>query len=374
MADTKLRIGILGASGYSGGELVRLLLGHAGVEIVLLTADRKAGKHVGEIFPHLAGQGLPFLIALDEVEWSGLDLDIVFCALPHGTTQEIVAGLLHATGHGLVDELVVEERGDLIAALKSDVRVFDLSADFRLDDVATYAEWYGHAHLAPDLQTEATYGLSEFARDRIRASRLIACPGCYPTAALLPLLPLVEAGQVDASDIVIDSKSGVTGAGRAAKEEMLFGEVAEGIHVYGIARHRHAPEIEQELTRAAGHAVTVSFTPHLMPMNRGILSTVYVRLVNGATAGDLRATLLSRYADEPFVAVVPEGLAPSTRHVRGSNHCLIGVFEDRVAGRAILVSVLDNLIKGAAGQAVQNMNIACGLPETQGLGQLPLFP
>ena len=370
----QIRVAILGASGYAGAELARLLTRHPDVEIVLLTADRKAGQHVGEVFPHLARQGLPYLMSLSEVEWSGLELDVVFCALPHGTTQEIVAGLLHETGHGLIDELVVEERKDLISGLKSDVKVIDLSADFRLDDVDTYADWYGHAHRAPSLQEEAVYGLTEFARPEIRTSRLVACPGCYPTVSLLPLVPLIEAGKIDAHDVIIDAKSGVTGAGRSPKESMLFAEVGEGIHAYGVANHRHGPEIEQELSRAAGETVVANFTPHLLPMNRGILATLYVRLNGGASPGDLRDILEKRYADEPFVAVVPEGVAPATRDVRGSNHCLIGVFADRVQGRAIIISVIDNLVKGASGQAVQNMNLMCQLPEATGLEQLPLFP
>ncbi len=274
----------------------------------------------------------------------------MFCGLPHGTTQEVIAKL---PGH---------------------LKIVDLSADFRLHDLATYATWYGHAHKAPDLQKEAVYGLTELARDAVRRARLVANPGCYPTSAQLPLVLLLEAGQVDPDDIIIDAKSGMTGAGRAAKEEMLYSEVAEGIHAYGVARHRHAPEIEQGLSKAAGRPILVNFTPHLMPMNRGILSTIYVRLANGATAADLRATLAARYAGEAFVHVVPEGVSPATRHVRGSNRVLLGVFADRMPGRAILLSVEDNLVKGASGQAIQNMNLMCGLPETTGLMQEALFP
>ncbi len=376
MADTanKIRVAILGASGYTGGELVRLLLGHPEVEIVLLTAERHADEPLETVFPQFGGLGLPGLVAIDEVEWPGLELDVVFCALPHGTTQEVVAGLLHATGHGLVDELVAETRGDLVAGLRRAVKVIDLSADFRLADTALYAEWYGHEHRAPELQEEAVYGLTELAREAIAKARLVACPGCYPTAAVLPLAPLLEAGQISPEDIIIDAKSGVSGAGRALRESSLFAEVGEGVHAYGIAAHRHAPEIDQALGRAAGAPVVATFTPHLMPMNRGILATTYVRLADGVAAGDLRATLAERYRDEPFVRLLPEGSAPATRHVRGSNHCLIGVFADRLPGRAILISVLDNLVKGAAGQALQNMNLVCGLPETTGLGQAPLFP
>ena len=205
-------------------------------------------------------------------------------------------------------------------------------------------------------------------------ARLVANPGCYPTSAQLPLVPLIEAGVIETDDIIIDSKSGVSGAGRAVKEEMLFTEVGEGIHAYGIARHRHAPEIEQGLGKAAGRPVTVAFTPHLVPMNRGILSTIYVRTRAGVGAEDLRAALIRRYRGEPFVRVVPEGQAPATRHVRGSNHCLMGVFADRIPGRAIVLSVIDNLVKGASGQAVQNMNLVCGFAETTGLEQEALFP
>jgi N-acetyl-gamma-glutamyl-phosphate reductase len=276
-------------------------------------------------------------------------VDFVFCGLPHGTTQ------------------------DVVAALPRHLKIVDLSADFRLSP-EDYARWYGHAHKAPQLQEEAVYGLSELKREAIAAARLVANPGCYPTSAELPLVPLIEAGMIDADEIIIDAKSGISGAGRAAKEASLFAEVSEGIHAYGIASHRHAPEIEQELSIAAGHKVVVNFTPHLVPMNRGILSTIYVRLRGGAEAADLRAALQRRYAEEPFVRIAGTGMAPATRHVRGSNHCLIGVFADRLPGRAIIVSAIDNLVKGASGQAIQNMNLMAGFPEASALSQEPLFP
>ena len=348
-AANRIQAAILGASGYTGAELVRLLLHHPMVDIRVLTADRRAGEPLEAVFPQFGGRGLPDLTRIEDTDWSAIDA--VFCCLPHGTTQEVVASL---PGH---------------------LKVIDLSADFRLFDNQTYAAWYGHEHQAPDLQTEAVYGLTELARDAIRQARLVACPGCYPTSAILPLAPLLECGSVDVdAGIIIDSKSGVTGAGRTAKEANLFAEVAEGIHAYGVANHRHMPEIEQQLSAAAGTAVTVNFTPHLMPMSRGILSTIYVPLANGATASALRETLAARYAEEPFVRVVPEGVSPATRHVRGSNHCLIGVFPDRLPGRAIVVSVLDNLVKGASGQAVQNFNLVFDLPETTALEQEPLYP
>ena len=347
-SDTVLRIGILGASGYTGAELVRLLSRHRNARITVLTAHTAVGKSMADVFPHLAGLELPPLIGVDQAAWD--DVDVVFCALPHGTTQSI------------------------IAALPPRLRVIDLSADFRLRDPDTYAAWYGHSHEAPELQRKAVYGLTELAREAVAAADLVACPGCYPTAALLPLSPLVAEGLIDAGDILIDAKSGVTGAGRAAKQEMLFGEVAEGIHAYGVARHRHAPELEQEISTLAGRPISISFTPHLMPMNRGELLTSYVRLANGVSADDARGTLVARYAGEPFVRILPAGQAPATRHVRGSNLCLIGVFADRIAGRAIVISAIDNLVKGASGQAVQNMNVMFSLPETTGLNQAPLFP
>jgi N-acetyl-gamma-glutamyl-phosphate reductase len=348
LGDNRIRVGILGASGYTGAELIRILARHPAADIRLLSAERSAGKPVEEVFPHLSGLDLPRMIHIDDADWSALDM--VFCALPHGTTQQVIAGL------------------------PEHLKVVDLSADFRLHDLGAYQTWYGHAHQAPELQTEAVYGLTEIKRDAIRAARLCANPGCYPTASQLPLIPLLEAGLISADDIVIDAKSGVSGAGRAAKESSLFAEVAEGIHAYGVASHRHAPEIEQGLSEAAGRAVWVTFTPHLVPMNRGILATTYVRLAERESAAELRRVLAERYADEPFVQVLPLGSVPATRHVRGSNHCLIGVVADRVPGRAILISAIDNLVKGASGQAVQNMNLMAGLSETLGLEQPALFP
>ncbi|MEQ8698849.1 MAG: N-acetyl-gamma-glutamyl-phosphate reductase [Bauldia litoralis] len=343
-----IRVGVLGASGYTGADLVRLLVAHPRARITLMTADRHAGKPMESVFPHLGGYDLPDLVKVEDADWD--DCDVVVCGLPHGTTQEIIASL--------------PER----------LKVVDMSADFRLRDMDTYAEWYGHEHRAPALQPQAVYGLTEFYREPIAKTRLVACPGCYPTAALLLLLPIVGAGLVDADDIVIDAKSGTSGAGRSLKEGTLFCEVAEGIHPYGVASHRHAPEIEQELSVAAGRNLLINFTPHLMPMNRGELLTTYVRLADGHTAADLRAALAARYADEPFVRLAPQGMAPATRHVRGSNHVLLQVYEDRIPNRAILVSTLDNLVKGSSGQAVQNLNLMFGLPETLGLEQAPLFP
>ena len=350
MASTRpiARIAILGASGYTGAELLRILAHHPDTQIAALTADRQAGKSIGAVFPHLARLALPDLVAIAQVDWSAIDY--VFCCLPHGTTQEV------------------------IAALPRHLRVLDLSADFRLADPAVYAEWYGHAHRAVDLQKEAVYGLTEIARERSPMRASSRCRDATLRGRNCRSIPLVKAALIDADDIVIDAKSGVTGAGRAARESSLFAEVSEGVTAYGIAHHRHMPEIEQGLSAAAGRAIRVSFTPHLMPMNRGILSTIYVRLAGNASVADLRRTLEGAYAGEAFVRVLPQGQSPATHHVRGSNLCLIGVAEDRLNGRAILVSAIDNLVKGASGQAVQDLNVMLGLPETTGLEQEPLFP
>src|ERR1700681_3198989 len=349
----KAKIGVLGASGYTGAELVRLLLRHPRVEIVLLTADRRAGKTMADVFPQFAPYELPVLTAIEGADWKAAGLDLAFCGLPHGTTQKVIAELLKAAPR---------------------TKVVDLSADCRLADPAAYAHWYGHAHAAPALQKEAVYGLTEVYRSQITTARLVANPGCYTTCAELALIPLLKAKAIDPDEIVIDAKSGMTGAGRAAKEEMLFSEVSEGIHAYGVGRHRHMAELDQEFTRAAGRKVVVTFTPHLVPMNRGILSTIYVRGHGENRPEDLHAMLLKHYMTEPFVHVLPFGTMPQTRHVRGSNLAFIGVVKDRVAGRAIIGAALDNLVKGASGQAVQNMNLMLGFPEATGLEQVALFP
>ncbi len=351
--SAKKKIGILGASGYTGAELVRLLLRHPHVEIVLLTADRRAGQAMGDVFPQFAPYDLPRLVAIDSVDWTSAGLDLVFCALPHATTQTVLKDVL--------------EKAPV-------TKVVDLSADFRLRDPAAYAQWYGHEHHALDLQKEAVYGLVEVYRDDIKKARLVANPGCYTSCAQMPLVPLLKASAIETDGIIIDAKSGMTGAGRSAKEEMLFSEVSEGFNAYGVGRHRHMAELDQEFSKAAGTEVVVSFTPHLVPMNRGILSTIYVRGRGGRSAEDLHTLLAEHYKDEPFVYVLPFGKTPHSRHVRGSNMTFIGVVADRQPGRAIIVSTLDNLTKGASGQAVQNMNLVLGFPETAGIDQPAMFP
>src|ERR1700756_62986 len=352
MAD-KAKIGVLGASGYTGAELLRLLLPHPRVEIALLTAERRAGQHMRQVFPQFSPHALPKLVAIDGVDWNKAALDLAFCALPHATTQTVIKDLL---------------------AKAPTTKVVDLSADFRLSDAAAYARWYGHEHHAPELQKGAVYGLVEIYRREIKKARLVAIPGCCPSGAQLPLVPLLKAKAIEPDEIVIDAKSGMTGAGRSPKEEMLFSEVSEGFHAYGVGRHRHMAELDQEFCRAAGREAVVTFTPHLVPMNRGILSTIYVRGRRGRTPQDLREIIAKAYEREPFVHVLPFGETPQTRHVRGSNMTFIGVVADRVPGRAIVISALDNLVKGASGQAVQNMNLMLGFPETMGLTQVALFP
>jgi N-acetyl-gamma-glutamyl-phosphate reductase len=345
MAD-RLRIAVLGASGYTGADLVRLALAHPRIEIAALSANAKAGQTMADIWPHLAMYpALPRLARAEDIDLSGIDA--VFGCLPHAASAQLLGGI---TGP----------------------RIIDLSADFRLKDAATYADWYGGAHPTPALLPDAVYGLSEFARPALPGARIVACPGCYPTAVLLALLPLVAAQAISAERITVNALSGVSGAGRSLKEANLFPEVAEAVHPYGIGRHRHMPEMEQELSLRAGRDVTISFTPHLVPMNRGELVTCIVETAHGPDY--LREILADAYTDEPFVHLLPAGVAPATRMVRGSNHAVVNIFADRVPGRAIVIAAIDNLVKGSSGQAIQNFNLMFGLPETMGLEQAPLFP
>jgi len=339
-----IRTAILGASGYTGAELVRLLSVTPEYRLVALSADRKAGQAMGDVFPHLSHAPLPVLSRIEEIDFGAVDH--VFCALPHATTQGVIRDLPEA------------------------VKIVDLSADFRLRDPAAYAQWYGGTHSAVELQKTAVYGLPEFYREDIATARLVASTGCYVATGVTPLIPLIESGVIDPDEIVVDAKSGVSGAGRAPKEGTLFAEVSEGFHAYGVGSHRHTAEYDQELSKAAGRPVEVTFTPHLSPQNRGILATIYVK----GAAEAVHATLAARFGAEPFVDVLPLGSLPHTRHVRGSNYQRIGVIADRRTGRTIIISVLDNLVKGASGQAIQNANIMHGLSETTGLLQQPLFP
>ncbi len=339
------RVAILGASGYTGAELVRLLATHPQMRIVALSADRKAGQAMAEVFPFLRHLDLPRLVKIDEIDFSGVDL--CFCALPHATTQQVIANL------------------------PRNLKIVDLSADFRLRDPADYEKWYGQPHAALELQEEAVYGLTEFYRDDIRAGRLIAGTGCNAATGQYALRPLIATGVIDLDDILIDLKAGVSGAGRSLKENLLHAELSGGTHTYSAGgKHRHLGEFDQEFSKIAGRPVLVQFTPHLLPMNRGILATVYVK----GDPNAVHATLATAYAEEPFLKVLPFGALPSTRDVTGSNYCHIGVVGDRIPGRTVVVAVLDNLAKGSSGQAIQNANLMLGIEETTGLTLAPVFP
>ncbi len=344
MNEDPFNIAILGASGYTGAELVRLISVHPAMRIAALSAERSAGREMGEVYPHLAHLGLPTLRRIDEIDFSGIDL--AFLALPHGVSHALVRDL---PGH---------------------VKVVDLSADFRLEDPEAYRKWYGREHGAPEIQPQVAYGLPEIYRERIRSARITANTGCYVATSLLALIPPLRAGALSPEGIVIDAKSGVSGAGRALREGSLFCEVNEGLAAYGVSGHRHMGELDQELTKAAGRDVLATFTPHLVPMSRGMMATIHAE---GEAEGVHRA-LDALYENEPFVRVLPFGQVPATQHVRATNRCHIGVVAGREPGRVLVVSVLDNLMKGASGQALQCANIMLGLDEGMGLGASALFP
>lgn len=339
------KIAILGASGYTGAELVRLIATHPSFEIVALAANSKAGKPMAEVFPHLRHLALPDLVTIDEIDFSAVDL--VFCGLPHATSQKVIRDL------------------------PKSVKVVDLSADFRLRDPEEYVKWYGGQHDALECQAEAVYGLTEFYREEIAQARLVAGTGCNAATGQYILRPLISGGVIDLDQIILDLKCAVSGAGRSLKENLLHAELSEGYNAYAVGgTHRHLGEFDQEFSAIAGRPVHIQFTPHLVPANRGILATGYVH-------GDAQAvydTLATAYAEEPFIEVLPFGQTPSTHHVRGSNFCHIGVTADRIEGRAIVVAALDNLTKGSSGQAIQNANLMLGEEETAGLMLVPCFP
>ena len=349
--NSKIKIAIIGASGYTGSELIRLLLNHSKAEITALVANNNAGSQISDIYSHLSNFALPQLVKLEEVDFKNIDL--AFCCLPHTASQEVIKSLFadSACNH---------------------LKIIDLSADFRLQNINDYKKWYGNDHIAPEIQQHAVYGLSEAARNQIKKSRLIACPGCYPTSVLLPLLPLLKNRLITADNIIIDSKSGVSGAGRSLKTGNLYCEVNDSVKAYSVCNHRHIAEIEQELSGILGGQITVDFTPHLIPMSRGIISTIYINIKEGFALDNLKDCLHTTYEDEYFVNVIDN--PPSTKDVFATNFCNIALFKGRGKNRAVIVSVIDNLVKGASGQAVQNMNIIYGLDERTGLTMSPVFP
>jgi N-acetyl-gamma-glutamyl-phosphate reductase len=345
-----LRTAIVGASGYTGGELARLLCNHPAATLTVATSRQYDGQPLSTVYPHLREK-----VDLVCRNLSNADIidqaDLIFCAVPHQTAMNVVPAFLEAGK-----------------------KVVDLSADFRLKDVNVYEQWY-QPHSAAALVAEAVYGLPEIYRDDIRSARLVANPGCYPTSITLGLAPLLKTDLVDPASIIIDSKSGTSGAGRAAQVGTLFCEVTDGFRPYKVGGvHRHIPEIEQTLSALAGSPVKVSFTPHLLPVSRGILSTIYVGLRRTATLSEIHGLYDKMYGEEPFIRLLDSGSLPATQQVRGSNYCDISVNLDERTGRLIIVSAIDNIVKGASGQAVQNMNLMCGFDENSGLTQAPLFP
>jgi len=340
-----MKIGILGATGYTGQELLRILHQHPEATIAYLGSSSSAGKNFEEIYPHWNGKN--YVLSKEEVP----DVDVLFTAMPHGITAERAESFL--------------QRG---------IKLIDLGADFRLIHQQEYESWYKVQHTSPHLLQDAVYGLPELYRHEINGKNLIANPGCYPTASLLALVPLLERRLIKHDSIIIDAKSGVSGAGRGIAQECHFTEVNENFKAYKIGEHRHTPEIEQQLSKAAKEKVSVSFTPHLVPMSRGILATIYAKVKEGVREEDLRNSLAEAYENEVFVHVLPEGTWPQTKSASGSNHAFLQVKLDRRTGRALIVSVIDNLVKGASGQAVQNMNILFNLPETMGLGMTGIWP
>ncbi len=347
MTTTKqLRAAVIGASGYTGSEMVRLLHAHPEVEIATLVASSNAGKALTDLYPHMAPLCLPVMTKTEEVDWE--NIDVAFGCLPHGTSQKLIAGL------------------------PKHLVVIDLSADFRLHDTEAYATWYHAPHAAPDLQKEAVYGLSEHYTEAITHTNLIACPGCYPTATLLPILPLLAEGLIKAEGIIVDAKSGISGAGRSVKLGNLYTEIHDSVQPYALNGHRHIAEIKQEIANISHQNPGVTFVPQLVPMARGILATLYVQHSPDVEIARLNQALSAAYATSPFVHMVD--IPPSTRQVCYSNNALIHVAKGQQPHQAILICAIDNLIKGASGQALQNMNIRFGFPETLGLEAITPFP
>lgn len=351
-----IKVGIIGATGYAGGELVRILLGHKDVEIKWYGSRSYIDKKYAQVYQNMF-ELVDAVCMDDNMEQLAKQVDVIFTATPQGYLASL-----------LTEEILQE------------VKVIDLSADYRIKDVATYEKWYKLEHKSPQFIKEAVYGLCEINRDKItKDTRLVANPGCYTTCSILTAYPLVKEGLIDADTLIIDAKSGTSGAGRGAKVPNLYCEVNENMKAYGVATHRHTPEIEEQLGYAAGRPLTVTFTPHLAPMNRGILATEYATLQKKAdgtypTREEIRAAYEKYYKNEKFVRVLEEGVCPETKWVEGSNYVDVNFVIDERTHRVILMGVLDNIVKGAAGQAVQNMNLLFGLPETEGLELVPMFP
>ncbi len=345
-----IRVGIIGSTGYAGQELVRILLGHKEAEIRWFGSRSYVDHPYASVFQNMF-QLVPDICKGEDLDKLCEEVDVVFTATPQG----------------LCASLVSEE-------VLSKIKVIDLSADFRIKDVKVYEDWYGIEHKSPQFIQEAVYGLCEFNRDKIKEARLVANPGCYPTCSFLTIYPMAKAGLIDMKSVIIDAKSGTSGAGRGAKVANLYCEVNESIKAYGVASHRHTPEIEEQLTYASGQETIINFTPHLVPMNRGILVTAYANLTKDVSEEEVRALYEKAYEKEEFVRLLPEGICPETRWVEGSNYVDVNFKLDPRTNRILMMGAMDNLVKGAAGQAVQNMNLMFGLPENTGLLMPPVFP
>ncbi len=345
-----VKVGIIGATGYTGSELIRILAGHPEAEVTAITSRSNEGKKLEEIFYSFTGWNGPLFTGSDSPE-AVKGCDVVFLAVPHGVAMEMVPTLL-----------------------KNGQKVIDLGADFRFRDYQIFETWYKHKHCEPELTKTAVYGLPELYRKEIRKAAVIGNPGCYPTSVILGLYPLLKNGLIDPERIIIDSKSGVSGAGRKADIGYHYPELFGNFKAYGVATHRHTPEIEQEISKIAGKDVQVSFTPHLLPVARGILSTLHLSLTKQITTAEVETIFVETYQGEPFIKVIKEPGLPELKGVTGTNCCHIGVRVDPRTHQLIVVSVIDNMVKGASGQGVQNMNLMCNLPETMGLVQWPVYP
>ncbi|MBL08839.1 MAG: N-acetyl-gamma-glutamyl-phosphate reductase [Rhodobiaceae bacterium] len=348
MNVNNINIAILGASGYTGGDLIRLLLSHEKSSIIYLSAHSNVGQDSNDFHKGLFDETLPIFVSVEDINYDNIDL--VISALPHNIFHNV------------------------ISIIPDNIKVIDMSADFRFTNSKIYNEYYETKHGSENLLKEAIYGLSEINRKNIKGARIVACPGCYPTAVLLPLIPLIRSKLVQLDDIIIDAKSGVTGAGRSLKKDLLFSEISESVKPYSLTNHRHAPEIEEKIFLESNENVRISFTPHLIPINRGELITMYLKLNDGNDLSQIIACLEDFYSNDEFVKINTESKPSETANVRGSNKCLISAFDDRIRGRIIITSVIDNLVKGSAGQAIQNMNIMFDLEEGMGLKNIPLYP
>lgn len=344
-----MKASVIGATGFAGAELLRLLDGHPEVELAVITSESSTGENIAAMYPHLAARIETALGSMQAIEQIAADSDVIFIALPHGHAMKI--------GRQLQTR---------------NVKIIDLGGDYRFKNPKVFEEWYKVKHEDPE--TQAVYGLTELYREQVKNAKILANPGCYTTCSILALVPLLKAGLIDTRNIIIDAKSGTTGAGRSLKLGSLYCSVNENFHAYGVASHRHTPEIEQVYSEYAGEEVVIQFTPHLLPVDRGILATCYASLKDDVSEGQIQEAFAEMYADEYFIRLRGRGACPEIKNVRASNYVDIGWQIDRRTGRIIVMSVLDNLVKGAAGQAVQNMNVMFGMQENTGLTQLPIYP